>query len=391
MQEVFPLVLLQMLSHVVNPIFWLVMAIIAFQYRRISKTNEKFFGRARGRWWHDTLHATGLGIIGGIFGSFLMVFVGLTLSGSGLHYIWPLAILLLLIDPRFICFSYAGGILAFTSLVFGWPQISVPQVLALVAILHMVESVLIYFSGHLGAVPAYIGIDRQVVGGYILQRFWPIPVVALLVLTPDVPVTDMVNMPDWWPLIKPALDMPPENLMYMIFPVMAGLGYGDVVTARSPKEKAAISAKNLFLYSLVLLVLAIWADRYYIVGILGALFSPLGHEALIYWGKRMEITSSPVYVPVPHGIKLLDVLPNTPAWQAGLRSGDIIVEVNDLPVRNKSSLDYLLQYAGGRLEIDYFSRQTQRYCRNLIPFTPGQPFGIITVPEGNEKAHVKLH
>lgn len=390
MEDVFPFVLLHMLSHIMNPIFWLVIALIAFQYRRIIKTNEHFFGLRQGKWWQDTLHATGLGIVGGVFGSFVMVFVGLTLSGSGLQYIWPVAILLLLIDPRFICFAYAGGILAFTSLVFGWPQISVPQVLALVAILHMVESVLIYVSGHLGAVPAYIRTGERVVGGYILQRFWPIPIVALLILGQDVPVTGQVNMPDWWPLIKPALDVPPESLIYVLFPVVAGLGYGDVVAARTPKQKAGISAKNLFLYSVILLVLAVLADKYYIVGVMGALFSPLGHEMLIYLGKRMELTDSPNYVPVHHGLKLLDVIPGTPAWRVGLRSGDVIIELNDLPVRNKASMEYLLQYTNGQVEIAYFSQQNQRYCRQLVKITPGVLFGIINVPEGHENPHFEL-
>ncbi|RYD07115.1 hypothetical protein N752_00605 [Desulforamulus aquiferis] len=116
---------------------------------------------------------------GGVIASYLMLVIGLTLSGSGLLYLWPLAILLMLIDARFLCFAYAGGILAFSSLVFGWPNVSVPQVLGLVAILHMVEAFLIYVSGHQGAVPTFIkNTEGKVVGGFALQKFWPIPLTA---------------------------------------------------------------------------------------------------------------------------------------------------------------------------------------------------------------------
>lgn len=392
LQEIFPLVLLQMLSHLLNPLFWLVVVLIGYQYRRLAKSNQGLLTLGQqGKWWRDTLQAAGFGLIGGMFGSFLMVFVGLTLSGSGLMYIWPVAILLLLINPRFICFAYAGGILAFSSLVFGWPQISVPQVLALVAILHLVESGLIYFSGHLGAVPVYIKADGRLVGGYLLQRFWPIPAVALLVMGQDVPITSTVGMPDWWPLIKPALDLPPENLIYTLIPVVAGLGYGDVVAARTPKQKASISAVNLSIYSIILLMLAVLADDYYAIAIMGAVFSPLGHELLVHLGQRIELTNEPVYVPVAHGVKLLDVIAGTPAWQAGLRSGDIITEVNNLPVRDKATLGSLLHPSDQRLVITYISQQTQQAGLGQTIIKPGERFGIIVVPEANEKPHLELN
>jgi hypothetical protein len=390
--DIFPMILLQMLSHILNPLFWLVMLLIAFQYRRMLKVRQSFFGIKHGQWLPDLVQATGYGILGGVLGSVLMVFVGLTLSGSGLNYIWPVAILLMLIDARFLCFAYAGGILALSNLLLGWPQINVPQVLALVAILHMVESVLIYFSGHLGAVPAYIKInENQVVGGYVLQRFWPIPVVALLVIGQTTAVQSGVPMPDWWPLIKTDIEAAdPDTLLYALFPVMAGLGYGDLVTARKPREKAHISAKYLFLYSVVLLILAVLAGKYFVIGILAALFSPLGHEFLIYIGKQMELSSKPIYISPGHGVKLLDVIPGTIAWRAGLRSGDVIIGFNDMPLFNKSSLEYLLQHNSGMVEMAYVSGKEQNYHRELVKITPDQPFGIIPVPEAHEKSHMEI-
>ncbi|MEG6615134.1 PDZ domain-containing protein [Peptococcaceae bacterium 1198_IL3148] len=390
--DIFPAIVLQMFSHLFNPLFWLVLLLIAFQYRRMLKIRQSFFGVKNGNWLPDLVQATGYGLVGGFIGSLLMVFVGLTLSGSGLNYIWPVALLLLLIDARFLCFAYAGGIVAFSSLVFGWPQVSVPQVLALVAILHMVESVLIYFSGHLGAVPAYIKIGPdQVVGGYVLQRFWPIPVVALLIVGQTTAVHAGVAMPDWWPLIKPELEVAdPDTLLYALFPVMAGLGYGDLVTARRPQEKAHISAKYLFIYSVVLLLLAVLAGKYFAVAVIAALFSPLGHEALIHVGQRMELQDKPIYVPPSHGVKVLDVIPKTAAWRIGLRSGDVIIGINDMPLFNKAALDYLLRYTAGFVEVSYISGQQQSYRRELVKLTDSEFFGVIPVPDPHEKCHMDI-
>ena len=43
-------------------------------------------------------------------------------------------------------------------------------------------------------------------------------------------------MPDWWPLVKPAGDM--DNLMFLLLPVLAALGYSDVAITNSPQEKS---------------------------------------------------------------------------------------------------------------------------------------------------------
>ena len=122
------------------PLFLIVMLIIAMQYRRMEKMRESFYGQGAGRTGTDLIVAAGLGLVGGLMGSYLMIFIGLTLSESGLIYLWPVAVLLMLINMRFLCFSYAGGLLALVSLLVGFPEINVPQIMALVAVLRMVES-----------------------------------------------------------------------------------------------------------------------------------------------------------------------------------------------------------------------------------------------------------
>ena len=139
---------------------------------------ENFFGMSAGLAKKDFIVAIGYGLLGGLLASYLVIFIGLTISGE-LYYLWPVAILLMMLNIRFICFAYAGGILALSNLILGVPQINVSQILALIAVLHMVESFLIFVSGHLGAVPAYIkGPKGKIIGGFTLQRFWPIPIVV---------------------------------------------------------------------------------------------------------------------------------------------------------------------------------------------------------------------
>lgn len=392
--EVFPLVFKTFLQAFTEPsfllLFLVVFALIAVQYNRMEKMREDFFGVKTRRTRTDILVATGYGLLGGLAGSYLMVFIGLTISGE-LYYLWPVAILLMLINIRFLCFAYAGGILALSNLLLGFPQINVPQILALVAALHMVESFLILASGHLGAVPAYVkGPGGNVVGGFTLQKFWPIPIVALAALTGGA-TEGGVEMPAWWPLIKPVVEGDPQSLTYALLPLIAGLGYGDIAIARSPAEKSRLSSLYLGIYSLTLLVLAVLAGQSRIVALFAALFSPLGHEAVIYIGKRIELRGKPLYVATEQGMRVLDVLPDGPAWRSGLRPGDIIVAVNGMRLADSSEFRNLTQGSFLPLAVDYYSR-TSGVTRSVTmdQTGPGKIWGIVPVPESNENRYVEL-
>jgi len=391
--QVMPVILLKMLTMFVHPIFWLVVGLVGLQYKRMAAVKENMFGiQAGGGVWRDVAVATIFGLAGGVLGSVLMVVIGLTLTESGLMYLWPVAILLMLINARFLCFAYAGGILALGKLLFGFPPVNISQVLALVAILHMVESLLILFSGHLGAVPAYFKDRRgKVVGGFTLQKFWPIPIVALAIMGASGAAGQGIQMPEWWPLLKPGVEGDPDTLVYAMIAVVAGLGYGDLAIARNPREKSKLSAVFLAVYSIILLFLAVAADNSGFMALVAALFSPLGHEAVIYLGRKLEFTQEPLYAPHPDGLRVLDVVPGTKAWHAGIRSGDILVAVNNIPVQTRSQFEYALSFWTGTVELGYISEQEGAYKRELVPSpTPGQPFGLLPIPEGHESNYLPL-
>ncbi|MCF8011476.1 MAG: PDZ domain-containing protein [Clostridiales bacterium] len=388
--KIIPLILYKMLIMLLHPIFWLVIILLAFQYKRLNKLKENFWGIKNNRVWQDVMIAGGFGLAGGMVGSILMVVTGVTL-GEWLIYLWPVAILLMFINARFLCFAYAGGILSLVKLLFDYPPVQIPQLLALVAILHMVESFLILFSGHLGAVPAYFKDKKgNLVGGFTLQKFWPIPLAVLVVMGSGDIAGQTINMPDWWPVFKPVAVSDPDNLVYAMLSVVAALGYGDLAIARSPREKSKMSFVLLAAYSVILLLLAAAATKSSLFALAGALFSPLGHEAVIHIGKRYEFMQKPRYSPHPGGLRVLDVMPGTPAWNAGMRSGDILFTVNGAPVVNRAHFEYVVHYWTGALELGYLGLKGQNYKRETVsPLSPGQPFGLLFIPEGYEKNFMK--
>lgn len=330
------------------PIFWVVLFLVYMQYRRLAATEEKLFGRSINNVGRQMLFSITLGALGGFAASAILIFMGLSLEQIGLYFIWPVALLLLLINPRYLCFSYAGGIVAVVVLltrhvllplfpyleqnvvVESLLRIHIPALLVLIGLLHLAEALLIYVGGHWGSSPIYLKKeDGNVVGAFALQRFWPLPLVALLVAV--VAQTDVagVSMPDWWPILESTLH-PGENqgLQYMVIPVAAGLGYADMALSSTPRERTIFSARWLAVYSVILLIVAVGSEFLSWLVLPGVLFAPLGHELLILFGKKKEDSLPPRFQMPATGVPLMMVLPDSPAYLAGLLGDDLILRIN---------------------------------------------------------------
>ncbi|MBS3873801.1 MAG: PDZ domain-containing protein [Firmicutes bacterium] len=308
-------------QHLTAPWFYVVLILIALQYRRTASLERRFWGREKQSvLWHMLVSLL-FGVLGGILGSILLLSVGVTLAGNWLVYTWVVAIILAFVSARLMCFAYAGGLVALSSLLFGWPKVDIPSLLALVALLHTVESILMYLSGHLGAIAVSVRTSRgDIVAGYSLQKFWPVPLLALMALPLAMPAgVPTIPMPDWWPLIRPqGLG---DTFSFWMIPIVAGLGYGELAITTTPQQKARQSAWKLALYSGVLFALAFLATRFSVFLYIAALFAPIGHELLVWTTNRQEMNGRP----------LLSVSPDT----------DVFLEA-----RFTSPLDYLAKLWG---------------------------------------------
>ena len=364
----------------------IVLSLIYSQYHRMGVMEINLLGIPWTNPWAETLSALGYGIIGGFLASMVFIGLGIPLSETGLWYVWPLALFLMFVNPRLLCFSYAGGLLALSNLLFGWPELNVAAIMALVAVLHMVEAALIYLGGHRTPSPVYVRCkDGEVVGGLSMQKFWPLPILTLVLVAVagEIDGADLVSMPDWWPLIKSHQSLVEgTQLVYLLFPMMAALGYGDLCLSRLPREKARRTAISLAIYSLVLLGLAIGSTHIPLLLWVVALAAPLGHEFIVFLGRRSEHSDPPMYVS-HHGAMILAVRPGSPAEAMGLMTGDIIVSINDYPVASGREvhevilpwvIDPTIRIKGG---MSGKGDRVVRY-RGKIP-----PLGVVFVPESN--------
>jgi len=366
-------------------VYLLLFIIVAWQYRRLQKMSAAPM-QMNSHYLSMALVSSLFGIGGGILGSILLVFLGIDLAEIGISQLWLAAIILMLIKPRFLCFAYAAGLLSISKLIFAYPEISIPQLMGLVAVLHMVESLLILVNGSLKPIPVYVKKQGRLCGGFNLQLFWPIPLVAML----GVGMADTAGsiiMPDWWPLLHDYAGFTNEQT-YALLPVLAVLGYGEVSTTRTPVQAIRKSSLHLFLFSLTLLCLSVLASQHAFMLPVVALFSPLGHELVIWLGMQAE-NRPPLYTVSGRGIMILDVMTGTAAHRAGLQSQDIILALNGEMVNHYYALQELLSCRWQFLSLEI--KRGEKIISLPVNLEKGQELGIILVPELNTSRYLTVN
>lgn len=393
-QDVLKFIVSRTLEVYFDPAFWIILALVGCQYWQMQRSQQKMFGVKIYSLRHQILLAAFYGTLGGLLGSFLLTVVGITLNQLGFNYIWPLALVLMMIHTRFLCFAYAGGLVALSKVLFGWPEVNVPQVLALVAILHVTESLLIAVGGRYSALPMFLRRDDgRLVGAFSLQNFWPLPLVLLMAAAVpggDIVSPGTVKMPDWWPVLPLGLDLPEgKRWIYAMMPVVAALGYTDMAITSTPRERRIASALHLALYSITLLVLSLLSAKHTWLQVIAALVCPLGHELLIQLDNRRETGGTPRFVPPPRGVMVLDTVLDTPARKYNLRTGDIIYSLNNMPVQNGGDLAMAIAYAPD--EFTLVVGRKDKTVERKVKFDRGERrLGVILVPEGHEQYYAVM-
>lgn len=367
------------------PLFYVVLFLIYTQYRRAASLEKSLYGRPIHSITTHLAISTLFGVLGGLVGSMLLLSLGVALSGTWILYVWVAALALAFISPRLMCFAYGGGLVALSSLILGWPSIDIASLLGLVAVLHGVESVLMLISGHIGAVPVRVrnSFDGSIVGAYSLQKFWPVPLLALA-LAPGVMPPDVgaISMPQWWPLIVPAgLTL---NHSFWMLPVVAGLGYGEMAVSTTPARRARRSAVKLALYSAVLFMLAYLASRHAVFLYIGAIFAPLGHELLVWTTYRQEMSGRALYRAVSGELRVFDVIANSPAW-GRVAPGQRIVACDGIVVLSAAELSQCFALKSG-MEV---SLACEGGAVVVPPGGGGELRGIIPIPDESSPSYLE--
>lgn len=377
---------LQMLT---QPFYYISMIVVGLGYRRQMLLERRLFHSRLHGWWPQIWRTIWMGLAVGLFVSVLGLFIGAHLTTGAVICLWAGTGLLVLLRVRYLCFAYTAGLLGIAQFVLdlavGWQplgwlgsvtdvirSLDMPALLLLVAVLHVAEALMLLWKRGSAATPMYFAGKRgRLIGGFRMEDYWPIPLLLL------VPVQGGGLVLPWATLFG-------GQAAYAFAALPVIIGFSGITTGRLPRYKVVRSARRLLLYSLLLLALSLLAAWLSPFMLAAALFSFLGHEILVWFDSYEENQLSPLYVHPEEGLRILAVLPGSPADELGLTVGESVYRVNGVLIRSREELHQALRMNGAfcKLEIRNVQGESKFLQRGLYEGDHHQ-LGLVLAPDAD--------
>ncbi|MCJ7689024.1 MAG: PDZ domain-containing protein, partial [Clostridiaceae bacterium] len=116
------------------------------------------------------------------------------------------------------------------------------------------------------------------------------------------------------------------------------IAYSSVTFTKSKKKKTLVSGVLIITYGVSLVAVAQLAAISYAFQFFVLIFAAVVHEAMLRLEKYMELTFKPKFVSDEDGIMVLEVVPKSPAFNMGIQSGDLIVELNEKIIESDAEI-----------------------------------------------------
>lgn len=176
-------------------------------------------------------------------------------------------------------------------------------------------------------------------GFHHLKKMNMIPFFALI------PTGEITPFADFWPCFS----FGGETYSVMLVPFV--IGFQHKVTGMLPDQAAKKLAKSFTLLGIIVLCLAAgsmfqgWLS-------LGAIFvAVLGREWINYRYRVQDKHQRSYFLSEQKGLKILGVIPGTPAERMGLLAGETLIKVNGNKVNQKDELYRALQDSGAFFKV----------------------------------------
>ncbi|UFJ40003.1 PDZ domain-containing protein [Brevibacillus humidisoli] len=386
-----------------NPLLYVFALFIYLQYRKQMAIERQLFAVRLHIPLVQTIRSIGWGLVGGLLVSVIAAALGVVVQVTDIWMTAFLAILLAFFRLRFLCLAYAAGLLTLLHLVaLLWPQpaqfstvgvvwgwlmeVQPVPLLALVALLHLAEAMLVRAVGSRDASPLFIGGKRgRIIGAYQLQSFWLTPLLLFVPTDSSSGVTEALY--SGWPLFSS--EWSSASFALLLLPAVTG--FSDLTQAMTPRQKVRESSRVLTWYAILLLGLsyaAVWLPA---LVVLAALFAVAGHEALVWYSRRREQALPPYFIQSSKGIKVMAVIPNTPAEELGILPGEIIVKVNGISVRDKEQLYPALQANPAFCKMEVLTYQQEvKFLQCAVYAGNHHQLGIIVVPDQETQYYMDI-
>ena len=375
-------------------IFILIILAIALysKNRKIAVMQKLILGDSVNSSIELTLSQIVLGICAGVFGSILLNCLGVVfLSNSGIVYLFIISIILMIINPRFICFSYSGAILGLisifeeithtnnSSILNGFGDINIMHLMIFIGVMHVVEGILVMIDGSRGAVPVFSNNNDKILGGYVLKRYWIIPISLMIMISGtdfNNSYVEVTEVPKWWPLIKSSTVVLSS---FILMPFYGMIGYSTITFTRTKKQKAFTSGCYIFLYGIVLILLSKLAYMGLVGKFLVVICAPLFHEFMLKIQRINEEKREAKFVSDDEGLVILEIMQGSELDNQGIKCGDKIISVNNQKILCESEIYTILKKSLYHIDICIKTKKGE-LKHILVKHNKKKRLGVLLVP-----------
>lgn len=406
-------------SAIVDPSnsFILIMIALIFynKNKKIAIMQKMIMGESLDSPFELTISQIVLGIFAGAIASLMFTFLGLVFDeNSNIYLLFMLSLFFMAFKPKFICFAYSGAVLGLTSLIFKYAaiilhmpkldiiNIDILTLMTLVGVLHIIEGMLVMLDGSRGAIPVFTNRDNKIIGGFALKRYWALPVAILILLSTastDLLAGQSLMTPQWMPTIRgDIVARILKNSVIASIALYGVIGYSSITFTKTKGKKTLFSGSLIMSYGILLTAISQLAVFGVAYQFLILVFAAGLHEAMLQLEKHLELTLKPKFMSSDEGIMVLEVAPRSPAFQMGIQSGDLIVQINDKVIEfeeeiinivkgNFKSLTFKIKKPSGELKDMSYSNMSvnKRLGIVIVPREVPKDNSIIKVDDDSFK------
>lgn len=345
-----------------NPtLYWFIFILTVASYFRIKRERQDFGIKVYQKFieWKGTLVVS---LLTGIVVSVVVVGTGMVFSYEVL-FLLAIVTIILSISTKFTLLSpsYIIGMTFLLLLVI--PPIlemqsqinynfdyglSFKSLAVIGALLLIVESILIQRIQKQATFPRISLSDRGIwVGQHQVKRLALIP---LLVLVPEGLITSFAP---WWPY----LSIGETSLGLAFVPFIIGFDY----TAKGHYHLDAIKkvSKANYILAIGILMVAVAGIFVPYLSLTSVILAIIGKEYLNYRYREGDRLRRPYYQPHDQGLRVVSVLPNSPADRLEISPGESIYRVNGRKVTNSQSFYEALQGNGAFIKLEIIDYQQE--------------------------------
>ncbi|MBS6183456.1 MAG: PDZ domain-containing protein [Clostridium celatum] len=326
--------------------------IFYFKNVRIVSIQKMTLGEGLNTPLELTLSQVVLGILAGAIGSIILSILGVTFSeNSGIEFIFMISILSLFYKKKYISYAYSTAILGAIGIVLKiisnitemklFLNTDILSLMTFVGVVYILEGVLIIFDGSRGAIPVFTKKEDKIVGGFSFNRYWPIPVAILMIFTNSLVNEESIyfNVASWWPIINNKSIVPLlATAMIASIPLYGIMGYSNVTFTQEKKTKSLRCGISILIYGISVSLVAQLASINILGQIIAIIYTPLAFELIMRYEYGVEKKGEYLYVSDDEGIMVLEVTPNSPAYEVGIKRGDKIIEINGQNIKSEGDI-----------------------------------------------------